>query len=81
MTTTPVVSLQKPKEISVEEIESELRDIWRTQNSGTTAPVATRASTFSIVVYEPEEFQQLLAALTFYRGPLTASTVLKLGKR
>lgn len=70
MTTTPVVALQKPKGISIEEIESELRNIWRTQDSGTTAQVATRASTFSIVVYEPEEFQQLLAALTFYKGSI-----------
>lgn len=70
MTTTPVVALQKPKDISVEEIESELRDMWRSQNAGTTAPVATRATTFSIVVYEPEEFQQLLAALGFYKGAI-----------
>ncbi len=70
MTTTPVVALQKPKDISIEEIESELRNIWRSQDSGTTAPVATRASTFSIVVYEPEEFQQLLAALGFYKGAI-----------
>ena len=70
MISTPVVSLQKPKDISIEEIESELRNIWRSQNSGTTAPMATRASTFSIVVYEPEEFQQLLAALTFYKGAI-----------
>ena len=70
MITTPVVALQKPKDISVEEIESELRNIWRSQDSGTTAPVATRATTFSIVVYEPEEFQQLLAALSFYKGAI-----------
>lgn len=70
MTTTPVVALQKPKDISIEEIEQELRDIWRNQDGGSTAPVATRASTFSIVVYEPEEFQQLLAALAFYKGDI-----------
>lgn len=70
MTMTPVVALQRPKDISVEEIENELRDIWRTQDDGTSAPVATRASTFSIVVYEPEEFQQLLAALGFYKGAI-----------
>ncbi|MEB3267227.1 MAG: glucose-6-phosphate dehydrogenase assembly protein OpcA, partial [Leptolyngbya sp.] len=62
--------LQRPKDISVDEIESELRDIWRSQDGGTAAPVATRASTFSIVVYEPEEFQQLLAALSFYKGAI-----------
>jgi len=70
MISTPVVALQKPKDISIEEIETELRNIWRSQDSGTTAPVATRASTFSIVVYEPEEFQQLLAALSFYKGAI-----------
>lgn len=70
MTTTPLVALQRPKDISVDEIESELRDIWRSQDGGTAAPVATRASTFSIVVYEPEEFQQMLAALGFYKGAI-----------
>ncbi|MEM6838291.1 MAG: glucose-6-phosphate dehydrogenase assembly protein OpcA [Cyanobacteria bacterium P01_C01_bin.120] len=70
MTTTPVVALQKPKGISIEEIEDELRNIWRSQNDGATAPMATRASTFSIVVYEPEEFQQLLAALSFYKDAI-----------
>ena len=70
MITTPVVALQKPKDISIEEIENELRNIWRSQDSGITEPAATRASTFSIVVYEPEEFQQLSAALTFYKGPI-----------
>ena len=70
MITTPVVALQKPKDISIEEIDAELRNIWRSQDSGTTAPMATRASTFSIVVYEPEEFQQLFAALAFYQGDI-----------
>lgn len=70
MITTPVVALQKPKDISIEEIEEELRNIWRSQDAGTTAPAVTRASTFSIVVYEPEEFQQLLAALSFYKDTI-----------
>lgn len=70
MITTPIVALQKPKDISIEEIDEELRNIWRSQDSGATAPVATRAATFSIVVYEPEEFQQLLAALAFYKGDI-----------
>ncbi|PSN09953.1 glucose-6-phosphate dehydrogenase assembly protein OpcA [filamentous cyanobacterium CCP5] len=68
MTTTPLVALQKPKDISLDELEAELRNIWRSQDGGSSAPVATRASTFSLVVYEPEEFQQLLAALGFYEG-------------
>jgi len=66
MTTTPLVALQKPKDISLDEIEAELRNIWRSQDKGGTAPVASRASTFSMVIYEPEEFQQMLAALGFY---------------
>lgn len=70
MISTPVVALQKPKDISIEEIEDELRNIWHSQSSGTTAPMATRASTFSIVVYEPEEYQQLLAALMFYKDAI-----------
>lgn len=68
MTSTPFVALQRPKDISLDEIEAELRNIWRTPDGGKSAPVATRATTFSMVVYEPEEFQQLLAALGFYTG-------------
>lgn len=70
MTTTPLVALQRPKDISLDEIEAELNAIWHSQNANTSASVATRASTFSMVVYEPEEFQQLLAALGFYKGPI-----------
>jgi glucose-6-phosphate dehydrogenase assembly protein OpcA len=69
--TTPLVALQKPKDISLSEIEAELSQIWRSQSgSGGSAAAATRAATFSMVVYEPEEFQQLLAALGFYNGPI-----------
>lgn len=70
MTTTPLVALQKPKDISLNEIEAELGKIWHSQTGGKGTPVALRASTFSMVVYEPEEFQQLLAALGFYEGPI-----------
>lgn len=70
MTMTPTVALQRPKDISIDEIESELRNIWRQQDSGAAAPVATRASTFTMVIYEPEEVQQVLAALEFYPGPI-----------
>jgi glucose-6-phosphate dehydrogenase assembly protein OpcA len=70
MTITPTVALQKPKDISIDEIESELRNIWRQQDSGAAAPVAARASTFTMVIYEPEEVQQVLAALAFYAGPI-----------
>lgn len=70
MTTTPLVALQRPKDISIDEIEAELRNIWHSQDVGASAPAAMRASTFSLVVYEPEEIQQLLAALGFYQGAI-----------
>ncbi len=67
---TSIVTLQRPKDISLLEIETELNKIWLSQNTGKVTPVATRAATFSMVVYEPEEFQQLLAALGFYEGAI-----------
>jgi len=70
MTATPIVALQKPKDISLGEIEAELGKIWLSQNSGKASPVATRAATFSMAIYEPEEFQQLLGGLGFYDGPI-----------
>lgn len=74
MTTTPLVALQRPKDISLDELEAELSAIWHSQSGGDkSAPIATRASTFSMVVYEPEEFQQLLAVLSFYKGPIDGS--------
>jgi glucose-6-phosphate dehydrogenase assembly protein OpcA len=68
MTNTPIVALQKPKDISLDEIESELHSIWHQQDSGATAALATRATTFTMVIYEPEEVQQVLASLGFYAG-------------
>lgn len=68
--TTPLVTLQEPKDISLDEIESELNQIWMSQNGDRVSPAATRATTFSMVVYEPEEFQQLLAILGFYKGAI-----------
>ncbi|MEB3355486.1 MAG: glucose-6-phosphate dehydrogenase assembly protein OpcA [Synechococcales bacterium] len=68
--TTPLVTLQKPTDISIDEIEAELSKIWLSQSGGKVAPAATRATTFSMVVYEPEEFQQLLAVLGFYSGAI-----------
>lgn len=70
MTTTPLVTLQKPKDISLSEIEAELSQIWHSQNGDKGSPTAIRAATFSMVVYEPEEFQQLLAILGFYQSPI-----------
>ncbi len=69
----PIFSLQAPKDISVGEIEAELNQIWQSyglagDNGG--IPAATRAKTFSLLVYEPEQTQHLLAALGFYSGPI-----------
>ncbi|WP_017651751.1 glucose-6-phosphate dehydrogenase assembly protein OpcA [Fortiea contorta] len=68
-----IFSLQAPKDVSLNEIEAELNQIW--QSYGITGedgglPAATRATTFTLVVYEPEETQYLLAALRFYSGPI-----------
>lgn len=72
--TTPIVTLQNPKDISLGEIEAELNQIWLSQSpstqNGKAGSIATRAATFSMVVYEPEEFQQLLGTLGFYNGPI-----------
>jgi len=73
MTTTsaPLVSLQAPKDVSVADIETELSQIWQSYGAGEGSfAAATRAATFSLVVYEPEETQQLLAALGYYMGPI-----------
>ena len=45
-----------------------MHSIWHQQDSGATAALATRATTFTMVIYEPEEVQQVLAALGFYAG-------------
>ncbi|MBD2184427.1 glucose-6-phosphate dehydrogenase assembly protein OpcA [Planktothrix sp. FACHB-1355] len=71
-TSAPIVSLQAPKDVSIAEIETELSQIWQSYSAGGDGafPAATRAATFSLVVYEPEESQQLLATLGFYTGPV-----------
>ena len=71
--TSTIFSLQAPKDISLNEIDAELNQIWQSygitgENGG--LPSATRATTFTLVVYEPEETQYLLAALGFYNGPI-----------
>ncbi len=66
-----IVSLQAPKDVSIDEIEAELRAIWQGyQNRDEDGPLATRASTFSFIVYEPDGTQQLMAALGYYTGPI-----------
>lgn len=68
-TKTPIVSLQAPKDVSLEEIEAELRSLW-TSLGGDEDSSASRAATFSLIVYEPNATQALLAALGFYTGPI-----------
>ncbi len=69
----PIVSIQQPKDVSISDIEAELHQIWQSYGaSGEYGdfPSAIRASTFSLIVYEPEETQQLLAAVGYYTGPI-----------
>ena len=77
MKAPPLVSLQNPKDVSIDQIEAELSQIWESyRESGSKGdfPSATRATTFTFVVYEPEETQQLLADLGFYEGPVDGIT-------
>lgn len=67
---SPIVSLQAPKDVSIDEIEAELRSLWQTQGSDEDATAVTRAATFSLIVYEPDGTQQVLASLGFYTGPI-----------
>ncbi|CAA9302482.1 OpcA, an allosteric effector of glucose-6-phosphate dehydrogenase, cyanobacterial [uncultured Microcoleus sp.] len=77
MKAPPLVSLQNPKDVSLDQIEAELSQIWesyRESGSKGDSPIASRATTFTFVVYEPEETQQLLADLGFYDGPVDGIT-------
>jgi glucose-6-phosphate dehydrogenase assembly protein OpcA len=69
----PVVSLRAPKDVSVAEIENELSQIWKDyqpENQAQDAIVATQASSFTLIVYEPEPTQHMLSVLGFYKGPI-----------
>lgn len=67
----PIVSIQPPKDVSLQDIEAELRQIWQSYSDvGGDYPSAIRATTFTLVVYEPEETQQMLAELGYYSGPI-----------
>lgn len=68
--TPPIFSLQNPKDVSIDFIESELREIWKSYAGSEDGLVVTRATTFTFVVYEPEPTQHLLTALGFYTGPI-----------
>ncbi len=66
----PLVSLQAPKDVSIESIEAELAKIWDTYSQNEEGMAAARATTFSFLIYEPDAIQALLAALGFYTGPV-----------
>jgi glucose-6-phosphate dehydrogenase assembly protein OpcA len=69
----PVVSLRAPKDVSVADIEQELGKIWKDyqpESQTQDAIVATQATTFTLMVYEPEPTQHMLAVLGFYDGPI-----------
>jgi glucose-6-phosphate dehydrogenase assembly protein OpcA len=69
----PVVSLRAPKDVSVTGIETELSQIWKDyqpENQKQDAILATQAATFTLLVYEPEPTQHMLALLGFYDGPI-----------
>lgn len=70
----PLVSLQAPKDVSLEVIESELAQIWQNSVQQDEGLMATRATTFSFLVYEPDGVQSLLAALGYYTGPIDGIT-------
>ena len=67
---SPIVSLQAPKDVSIDEIEAELRSLWQSQGTDEDGTAVTRAATFSLIVYEPDGTQNLLASLGFYTGPI-----------
>ncbi|NEO87107.1 MAG: glucose-6-phosphate dehydrogenase assembly protein OpcA [Spirulina sp. SIO3F2] len=66
----PVVSLQAPKDVSLDDLETSLRQMWQSYEIGDEGTSATRATTFSLLVYEPDGTQQCLADLGFYTGPI-----------
>ncbi|MEB3308601.1 MAG: glucose-6-phosphate dehydrogenase assembly protein OpcA [Snowella sp.] len=66
----PLVSLQAPKDVSIDVIEAELAQIWNAYGQNDEGMAAVRATTFSFLVYEPDAIQALLAALGFYTGPV-----------
>ena len=76
---SPIVSLQAPKDVSIDEIEAELRSLWQSQGSDEDSTAVTRAATFSLIVYELDGTQQLLASLGFYTGPIDGITGPRIG--
>ncbi len=68
--TPPVVPLQTPKDVSLDFLESELRNIWQAYSDSDDGLAATRATTFTFVVYEPDDVQHLMTLLGYYTGPI-----------
>ncbi|WP_017327266.1 glucose-6-phosphate dehydrogenase assembly protein OpcA [Synechococcus sp. PCC 7336] len=64
MDTAAVLPLQAPKDVSVEEIQAELRQIWESKGES----VAARAATFNLIVFEsqadrPQAFSSTVDAI------------------
>lgn len=73
VSTAPVIPLQAPKEVSLPRIQAELDAIWNLYSQPSadgTILGATKATTFTLLVYEPDETQQLLSELGYYTGPV-----------
>lgn len=51
----PLLSLQSPKDVSIEEIEAELNEMWQNNRTADNGTLATRATTFTMVIYESKE--------------------------
>lgn len=68
----PVVPLLAPKEVPLAKIQAELNTIWEkaSADSNGNNPAAARATTFSLLIYEPSETQTLLKNLGYYSGPM-----------
>jgi glucose-6-phosphate dehydrogenase assembly protein OpcA len=68
-----IIALQAPTEVTLDEVNTELLRLWSNPDAignGDNTPAASRAATFSLIVYEPQETQSLLAELGFYSGPV-----------
>lgn len=66
---TPIVPLKAPTDVSLDDLEAELNYLWQSY-SDEEGTAATRATTFSFLVYEPDETQSLLTRLGYYSGPI-----------
>jgi glucose-6-phosphate dehydrogenase assembly protein OpcA len=68
-----LIALQAPTDVSLEAVNAELNKLWTNDahlEDDAILSGVTRAATFSLIVYEPSEVQQLLAELGYYTGPV-----------